>query len=202
MRCYHCGQEIPDGSEQCSYCGSNQGAGATVLLDQAYNPYSAGIQSNKTDELTTLLERSPYENQAAQSTGRPAIQFADDRKLWKMIVFGILTFGIYIIVTWCKMITELNVVACRYDGKRTAPYFAMMFLTGYTFGIYGFVWNHKLCERMSAELSRRGYDYKFGASTYWLWGVLGCLILVGPFIYLNKVLTVMNTLNADFNENG
>ena len=202
MRCYHCGQEIPDGSEQCSFCGSNQGAGATVLLDQAYNPYSAGVPNNRTGELTTLLQHAPYEGRPAANSVKPAIQFATDRKLWKMIVFGLLTFGIYDIVVWCQMITELNVAACRYDGKRTMPYFAAAYLTGMTFGIYGLVWNHKLCERMSEELNRRGYEYKFGTSTFWLWGVLGSLIVVGPFVYLNKLLTVMNTINADFNENG
>ena len=202
MRCFHCNQEIPDGSEQCFNCGANQGAGATVLLDQTYNPYGADVQSNRTDELTTLLEHSPYGNDAVPAGGRPAIQFATNRSLWKMILFGILTLGIYDVVIWCKMVTELNVAACRYDGKRTMPYFAMAALAPATFGIYVLVWCHKFSNRVGAEVSRRGYDYSFGAKTFWLWNVLGSLILVGPFIYLHKLMTAMNAINADFNENG
>lgn len=201
MRCYHCGHEVPNNAESCPNCGAGTGAGDTVLLDQTSNPYDGSIQTERTGELTTLLEGDPYAMRAEVSA-KPAIQFATDRKLWKMIVFGLLTFGIYDLVVWCQMITELNVAACRYDGKRTMPYFAAAYLTAMTFGIYGLVWNHKLCERMSEELNRRGYEYKFGTSTFWLWGVLGSLIVVGPFVYLNKLLTVMNTINADFNENG
>lgn len=205
MRCYHCGQNIPDGVERCPYCNANQGAGATVVLDQAYNPYAEGTQNIRTSELTEVLSKpytQPQTVGAAGGSGAPAIQFATNRCLWKMIVFGLLTFGIYDIVIWCKLVTELNVAACRYDGKRTMPFFAMSSVMPLTFGIIYFVWNHKLCNRISAELSRRGYEYKFGASTFWLWYVLGSLILVGPFVYLHKLLKAMNCINEDFNQNG
>jgi len=45
-------------------------------------------------------------------------------------------------------------------------------------------------------------DYQFGAGTFWGWGILGSLILVGPFIYTHKLLTAMNRLSADYNVNG
>ena len=44
--------------------------------------------------------------------------------------------------------------------------------------------------RVGTELARRGIDYSFGASTFWLWGILGSIIVVGPFIYTYKVLLV------------
>ena len=203
MRCYHCGQEIPDGVERCPHCNANQGAGATVVLDQAYNPYAEGSQNVRTSELTGVLNKSYAPAQAAPiQGGAPAIQFATNRALWKMIVFGLLTCGIYDIVIWCKLVTELNVAACRYDGKRTMPFFAMNSVMALTFGIAYFVWAHKLSNRIGAEVDRRGYDYKFSASTFWLWNVLGSLILVGPFVYLHKLLKAMNCINADFNVNG
>ena len=40
------------------------------------------------------------------------------------------------------------------------------------------------------------------ASDYWLWGILGSLIIVGPFIYMYKYLKAINTLCADFNHRG
>ena len=119
-----------------------------------------------------------------------------------MIIFGILTLGIYNVVVWCKMVTELNIAASRYDGKRTMPFFAMCCVMPVTLGIVYFVWMHNLSNRISAEVDRRSYDYKFGAGTFWMWGVLGSLILVGPFVYLHKLLKAMNCINADFNVNG
>lgn len=40
------------------------------------------------------------------------------------------------------------------------------------------------------------------AATYWLWNVLGVLIIVGPFIYMYKLLHAMNDLCADYNQRG
>ena len=71
-----------------------------------------------------------------------------------------------------------------------------------TLGIVPLVWNHKISDRIGAELTRRGIDYQFGAGTFWGWGILGSLILVGPFIYTHKLLTAMNRLSADYNVNG
>ena len=206
MRCYHCGQEIQDGAEFCGYCGASQGAGATVVLDQAFNPYGADVQTSKTDELTTLLNQTPYTPAPAPQaqpqympSGRPVIQLATDRALWKLIVFGMLTFGIYNLVVWCKAVTELNIAASRYDGKVTMSYFGMCYLAGITFGIYPLVWIHNFTQRMGDEARRRGSDTNLSASTFWLWGVLGGLIFVGPFIYQHKMMKALNHINASFN---
>ena len=53
-----------------------------------------------------------------------------------------------------------------------------------------------------ADLRRRGIAYDFDASTFWLWGVLGSLIVVGPFIYTHKLLKAMNLLAANYNIRG
>jgi hypothetical protein len=82
------------------------------------------------------------------------------------------------------------------------PYFGMIILSPVTLGIYTFVWMHKFCRRIGEELQRRKLDYQFGASTFWLWGILGSLILVGPFIFTHKLMKAMNKINADFNVKG
>lgn len=64
------------------------------------------------------------------------------------------------------------------------------------------MWYHKMSARIGGELNRRGIDYNFGAGTFWGWGVLGTLILVGPFIYIHKLLKGMNLLSEDFNAKG
>ena len=132
----------------------------------------------------------------------PKIQLPTGRGLGKMFFLGLITAGIYPTVILSKIITELNIVASRYDGKRTMPYFGMLMVTPLTLGIYAYVWFHNLCARIGEELQRRGVDYKFGPSHFWLWGILGSFILVGPFIFTHKLMKSMNLLNKDFNEKG
>ena len=133
---------------------------------------------------------------------RPVLQLPTNRGMLKMIFLGLITFGIYPAVIYTKMVTDLNIVASRYDGRRTMSYFAMITLAPLTLGILPWVWIHNMCDRIGIELRRREIKYKFGASTFWLWNVLGSLILVGPFIYMHKLMKAMNLLCEDFNQNG
>lgn len=140
------------------------------------------------------------EPQQPCSQQRPVIQLATNRGLLKYILLSIVTLGIYGIVIMTKLSMDINIVASRYDGKRTMNFYIMYCLFSVlTLGIYTFVWYHKLSNRVSAEMSRRGIYYKFNASTYWLWSVLGSLIIVGPFIYTYKLFKAMNMLCSDFN---
>lgn len=194
MKCYQCGQEIDDYAQNCPYCGEFLGAGATTVLDQTMNPYVAGTGTK------TLNADYVYGNTSGGQ--RPAIQFPTNRGLLKMIFLSIVTLGIYGVVIISKIITELNIAASRYDGKRTMPYFAMVTLTPFTLGIYALVWQHKLANRIGVELTRRGCQYSFGASDFWLWGVLGSLILIGLLVYMHKLLKSMNLINESFNQYG
>ncbi len=42
----------------------------------------------------------------------------------------------------------------------------------------------------------------FGAGTFWLWGVLGSLIVIGPLVFLHKLFKAVNMLNESFNQIG
>lgn len=138
----------------------------------------------------------------ARAERRPVAQFPTNRGLFKMIFLGLITFGIYNIVVMDKIVTELNIAASRYDGRRTMPYFSMTMLSPITLFIYPLAWIHGLCDRIGDELRRRGIEYKFSAGTYWLWCWLGSLIIVGPLVYTHKLMKAMNLINEDFNMNG
>ena len=126
-----------------------------------------------------------------------------NRTLLKTVVFSLLTFGIYGIVQMSNIGCEINTIASRYDKKKTMHYCLIAFLfSGLTLGIAPIVWQHKISKRIGNELYRRDIDYSFGASTFWLWGVLGSFILVGAFVYHHKLLTAMNLLAEDYNNNG
>ena len=135
--------------------------------------------------------------------GKPNLTLTTKRGLLKAILFTLIT-GIYPIVAQRKMGQELNIAASRHDGKITVPFmsFTYLMLTALTLGVYSVAWTHMFCNRVGNELKRRGFNYKFSASTFWLWGVLGSFILVGPFIYQPKMYKAMNLINESFNNIG
>ena len=79
-------------------------------------------------------------------------------------------------------------------------YCLMLFVfTPITGTVAAFLWSHRLCSRVGRELRRRGLPYRFGAGSFWGWNILGTLLLVGPFVFVHKLMTAMNLLCADYN---
>ena len=182
----------------------NTNYGETTVLD-ANQQYTE--QQNTNPQYVNQQYANPqytnpqYANQQynAPHSIVPLYQHPTDRGLLKFILLSLVTFGIYGLVTWCKVTTEINIVASRYDGKRTCPFFAAFWLAYVTIGIYGLVWQHNMANRIGAEVRRRGYNYKLSATDFWLWGVLGSLIIVGPLVYCHKLLKAMNLINTNYN---
>ncbi len=153
--------------------------------------------------MSTQTTERPGDQQAYQPSAAPVGQLKTNRKLLKFILLSIVTLGIYSIVFYSGISNEINVVASRYDGKKTMHYCLLLFLVGWiTLGIGYFVWFHKISNRIGGELKRRNIGYNFGASDFWLWNILGSFIIVGPFIYLHKLATAMNKTAEHYNVNG
>lgn len=198
MKCYYCGMEVPKNQNYCLHCGSDQSA-APVQVPEVISP---AVPQPAPAPADWELEREFPQIRLPEPAPAPKLQLPTCRGLGKMFFLGLLTLGIYPTVIWSRIVTELNLVASRYDGKRTMPYFAMCLLAPLTLGIYPLVWIHKFCGRIRRELDRRTIGWQFGPRTFWLWGVLGSLILVGPFIFCHKLMVAMNKLNGDYNING
>ena len=131
------------------------------------------------------------------------MQLKTNRGMLKTILLGIITFGIYPLVVFSGISSDINLIASRYDGKKTMHYCLLFFLVApITLGIGAIVWSHRISARIGNELRRRGVAYSFGAGSFWGWNVLGSLIVVGPFIYLHKLCKAMNLLSADYNARG
>jgi len=163
----------------CSHCGSQVDDAAEICVN-------CGCRVN-----------------AAQQKTAPALQLKTNRSLLKYILLSMVTFGIYGLVVMSAVSTDINSIAGKYDGKKTMHYCLVFFVFAWlTLGIVPLVWSHKLCDRVGAELTRRNIDYKISAGTFWGWGILGAFIIVGPFIYIHKLLHSMNLLAADYNEKG
>lgn len=140
---------------------------------------------------------------AAVQPARPVGQLKTNRGLLKFILLSVITLGIYAIVAMSSVSSDVNVICSRYDGKKTMHYCLLFFLVGpITLGIADLVWYHRISNRIGGELQRRGLGYDFGAKDFWLWGILGSLIVVGPFIYTHKLFKAMNALSENYNVNG
>ena len=191
--CPNCGAAVNDGAAFCPQCGTSvPSPGGGYAPNSSYTP-SSGYSA----------PAGTYAPDPGCGTSAPIAQLSTNRGLLKFILLSLITFGIYGLVVMSKISTDINIIASRYDGKKTMHYCLVVFVFSWlTLGIYPLIWSHKLCGRIGDELCRRGIAYDFGASTFWLWGVLGGLIIVGPFIYCYKLFKAMNLLSADYNQRG
>ncbi len=123
-----------------------------------------------------------------------------NRSLLKYLLLSIITFGIYGIVVKTHISMEIDTVASPRDHKSTLNYLLVLFVLGpLTLGIFPLIWFHNLSNRIGEELKARNLGYEFGAGSFWGWGILGSLIVVGPFVYLHKLLKSMNLINENYN---
>lgn len=254
MNCHYCGSPLKDGTSFCIHCGTRQQSPpqteieeipAVSVSSQETLPVQTETAAIPESRIPTIYKEKPIDWQpyGAPAKEEPlvelrsqasALQLPVKRSLWKMILFGFLTMGIYPVVIWSRLVTEVNLAASRHDGERTMPFFGMLFLSPLTLGIHSLVWCNKLFRRIGRELQRRGIAYSFGSKDFWLWAFLmgflssvclsicGVLLslhfdvyiiiwlllvvafatLIGPFVFIAKLMKAMNLLNNDYNTNG
>lgn len=206
MKCQYCGKEAAKDQKYCICCGTRLEVEQEPVRETTdWETVTQGEPAPEPElwpEEPVIQQWDPLAVQPILAPAAPALKLPTKRGLGKMVFLGLLTAGIYPTVIWSRIVAELNIAASRYDGKRTVSYFGACMLAPITLGIYTWVWMHNFCSRIGDELERRGFTYSFGAKTFWLWGVLGSLIVVGPFIFTHKLMKAMNQINEDFNEKG
>lgn len=221
--CSVCGNPIPAkrNVKCCSQCGTmisemrskaattrTSSVPVTHVAPTPHSDYStpaaSSVRTTSVDSSLHLRSEPVYVGGERASSGViPVDQIKTNRSLGMFILLSLITFGIYSIYFFSKVGTDLNKIASRYDGKKTMHFCLITFLlTPITFGIAALVWYHKMSDRVGSELRRRGYEKTIGSDTYWLWGILGSLIVIGPFVYIYKLCGAMNTLAEDYNSRG
>lgn len=60
---------------------------------------------------------------APGTAAQPPAQLKTNRSLLKFILLSLITFGIYGIVVMSSISNDINLIAGRYDGKKTMHYF-------------------------------------------------------------------------------
>lgn len=197
--CVHCGAKLRDRAVVCMKCGCLQQEDKRMPVQlEAVKPERSAVAADPVEQEFPVITKQ----QRIPASATPAYKLKTNRGLLKYILLSLITFGIYGIVTMSEVTEDINIIASRYDGRRTMHYCLILFLfAGLTLGIAPLVWAHRMCDRIGNELARRGIAYRFGTGTFWGWGFFGSLILVGPFIYTHKLLKAMNLLATHYNIN-
>lgn len=141
----------------------------------------------------------PYDSEDRGEYKQPKLQ--TNRSVWKLLLFGILTLGLYSIVFFIPFSFDLDKIAPKPDRSKTMNYLWAYILSMFTFSIVLTVWHYQISERIEEALAKRGVDYGFGTNDFWGWFIFGSLILVGPCIYYYKLCKAMNLLCEHYNEN-
>ncbi len=133
----------------------------------------------------------------------PVGQLKTNRGLLKYLLLTIITCGIYPIVYFSSISTDVNVICSRYDGKKTMHFCLLYFVVlPLTCSISYFVWGNNISARIGKELNRRGIGYSFGAFDFWVWNVLCSFLGFGGFVYIYRLSKAMNMLAEDYNIRG
>ena len=133
----------------------------------------------------------------------PKRALSTKRGLVRFLFFTVITGGIYTLFFIAGLAEDMNLLACRHDGRRTPNLFLLPFITILTLGIGYFVYWHRFASRIREELWRRRINYEFGPGKFWGWGVLGTLLIgIGPLVFFHKLCVAMNELSADYNLHG
>lgn len=157
------------------------------------------MENNQIQQTEPVVQAQPQQYVSSAPVG----QLKTNKGLLKYILLSIITFGIYGLVVMSSVSNDINIIASRYDGKKTMHFCLLAFIVGpITLEIATLVWYHKISNRIGNELARRNISYSFGASSFWLWGIIGSLIIVGPLVYMHKLFKATNLIAENYNALG
>ena len=122
-----------------------------------------------------------------------------DRRLWKLILLSIVTFGIYPLFFWSRYARDMNTV-CEGDGKKTRGILFRILISPLTFGIYEYIWMYAAGDRIYVNMNKRGRPTTCSGNKVLLWYIFGVLIIVGPFIAMHQLIEGLNDLCLAYNE--
>lgn len=207
MFCSKCGQQLPEGTKFCSYCGApvgNQGTASGASTDAGASASYQGYQSTASSQAQSVYQPSaPY---GAGTTSMPPVYansrpLKDDRSLGTYIVLTIVTCGIY---SWWfihSIAEDLN-AACEGDGESTPGLAQYILLSFFTCGIYNLWWIYKVGNRLAANAPRYNMRFQENGTTLLMWYIVGCLICgIGSFVAIHVMIKNSNALFRAYNTN-
>lgn len=125
--------------------------------------------------------------------------FKTDRSLLVYILLTIVTCGIYSLVFWYSMISDINEMLYQ-DGKHTHNILMLWLLSLVTCGIYPFIWYYSVGERLGEAVRLRGIPDTISGSSLLLWMLVGSFLFgIGPFVAFYQIIKATNKLAIHHN---
>lgn len=130
----------------------------------------------------------------------------NDRSIWSFIFYSLITFGIYEIWYYHKIVKDVNTI-CEEDGKRSPGVLVYIVLSLLTCGIYNIIWWCNMHDRLRATAKTKGVIIEQTTSglmllhigAYFVMGILS-LVAIHKFIgTLNDMATNYNRENGHYN---
>lgn len=123
----------------------------------------------------------------------------ENRALWKYIVFGLLTFGIYNFYFIYKMAQDVNTM-CEGDGKKSSGLIVFILLSYLTFGIYALIWYYSLANRLAENAPRYELKFSENGTTVLMWHIFGMLLCgIGAYVAMHILIKNTNAMAKAYN---
>ncbi len=125
-----------------------------------------------------------------QSANRSYGYVDTNRTPFKVIVFGLLTCGIYRLIAWYSIIIDVNKV-CNYDNDNTPGLVKIFVFSILTCGIYEIIWAYNLANRIKYAGEYYNVRINDDGTSFLLFNLLG-LISCGLFTLVAWIHLIQN----------
>ncbi len=122
----------------------------------------------------------------------------DDYSIWKFILLGFITCGIYNLWVIYQLADDVNEL-CREDGKQTSGLLAYFLLSIVTCGLYGIFWWYRIADMLQSSARRRGVPTNISAGNVLICFLLNYVVGFTSYIGIYWVFEAVNALAKDHN---
>lgn len=127
-------------------------------------------------------------------------ELRDDYSLFKYIVYGILTLGIYDIWMFHSMVKDVNAI-CVLDKDKTPGVWKLILFSLLTCGIYSWFWWLGISRRLKRAVGKHNLHSEVTPGTVALTIFIGNYFPVCSWIGVKLVIDAVNELASDYNAN-
>lgn len=117
-----------------------------------------------------------------------------NRSLMGYILLTIITCGIYPLFFWHGYVRDVNQI-CAGDGRNTNGIVMLFVLSLLTLGIYGFVWEYGMQNRLRDNAQRYNAGIIPGGGSVLGWQIFGSLLFgIGSFVAMYIQIDSLNRM--------
>lgn len=177
-----------------------------AVLQTEFEILSAQLSREKAsregrDKTQTFFSEGSY---GGQSSFRPGLAaegaVKTNRSLFLFIILTFLTCGIYGWYYYYSVAKDVNII-CAGDGEETAGLLKHILLLLVTSGIYEYIWQCQLADRLRRNASRYGVTIGENGTTVFLWMLPGSWCCgLGIFVAYHIQMKNINKLARAYNE--